>query len=75
MQAGIEPTVFATTRWSLVIAGTRFKEGEQQACDALAELCRTYCRPSFLFVCRKGHSPEDAQDLAQDFFVMILEGN
>ena len=75
MQAGIEPTVFATTRWSLVIAGTRFQEGEQQACDALAELCRTYWRPSFLFVCRKGHSPEDAQDLTQDFFVMILEGN
>ena len=39
MQAGIEPTVFATTRWSLIVAGTQFREGEQQSRDALAELC------------------------------------
>lgn len=41
--------------------------------DALAELCRTYWRPSFSFVCRRGYSPEDAQDLTQDFFVMVLQ--
>ena len=50
MQAGIQPTVFATTRWSLVVAGMQFQEGGQQACDALAELCRTYWRPIFSFV-------------------------
>jgi len=36
---------------------------------------RTYWRPIFSFVCRRGYSPQDAQDLTQDFFVMILEHN
>src|SRR5205823_8568544 len=28
----------------------------------------------FAFICRKGHSVPDAQDLTQDFFVMVLKG-
>ena len=31
--------------------------------------------PIFSFVCRRGYSTEDAQDLTQDFFVKILESN
>jgi RNA polymerase sigma factor (sigma-70 family) len=27
------------------------------------------------FICRRGHSLEDAQDFTQDFFLMMLEGN
>ena len=68
-----ELRAFATTRWSLVISAGSSESGEQEARDALAELCRTYWRPIFLFVCRRGYSMEDAQDLTQDFFVMILE--
>jgi RNA polymerase sigma-70 factor (ECF subfamily) len=48
---------------------------EQKARDALAELCRTYCRPIFSFVQTRGYSIEDAQDLTQDFFVIILKDN
>ena len=48
---------------------------EQKAREALAELCRTYWRPIFSFVCQRGHSTEDAKDLTQDFFVMILESD
>jgi RNA polymerase sigma factor (sigma-70 family) len=70
-----ELRVFATTRWSLVLTGAQFESGEQQAREALAELCRTYWRPIFSFVCRRGYSAQDAQDLTQDFFVMILESN
>ena len=70
-----EPRVFATTRWSLVLIGAQLESGEQQAREALTELCRTYWRPIFSFVCRRGYSSEDAQDLTQDFFVMILESN
>ncbi len=70
-----EPRIFATTRWSVILSGAQFENGEQQAREALAELCRTYWRPIFSFVCRRGHSSEDAQDLTQDFFVMILESN
>jgi len=70
-----EPRVFATTRWSLVLSAAKSGSGEGDAREALAELCRTYWRPIFSFVCRRGYSTQDAQDLTQDFFVMILEHN
>ncbi|MBA3607420.1 MAG: sigma-70 family RNA polymerase sigma factor [Chthoniobacterales bacterium] len=69
------PHIFATTRWSLVLSGAEFDGGETKPREALDELCRTYWRPIFSFVCRRGYSNEDAQDLTQDFFVMILEKN
>src|SRR6266853_2226497 len=70
-----ESRVFATTHWSLILSAANSESGSQKARDALAELCRTYWRPIFLFVCRRGYSTEDAQDLTQDFFVKILECN
>jgi len=70
-----EPRAFVTTRWSLVLSAAKSGSGEGNAQDALAELCRTYWRPIFSFVCRRGYSTEDAQDLTQDFFVKILERN
>ena len=68
-----EPRGFATTRWSLILSAANSEGGEQKAREALEELCRTYWRPIFSFVCRRGYSIEDAQDLTQDFFVKILE--
>jgi RNA polymerase sigma factor (sigma-70 family) len=67
-----ERGVFATTRWSIILSAGDSNSEESATRNALAELCRTYWRPIFSFVCRRGHSPEDAQDLTQDFFVMIL---
>ena len=64
--------VFATTRWSLILSASDSESGEQKAREALAELCRTYWRPVFLFVNRRGYTVQQAQDLTQDFFVMIL---
>ena len=49
--------------------------GEAAAQKALAELCKTYWRPIFAFICRRGHPVPDAQDLTQDFFLMILAGS
>jgi RNA polymerase sigma-70 factor (ECF subfamily) len=66
---------FHTTRWSLILSGANADGDEQQARAALTELCRTYWRPIFSFVSRQGYATEDAQDLTQDFFVMILESN
>src|ERR1700686_4935231 len=70
-----EPRVFATTRWSLILSAANSESEEQKARDALAELCRTYWRPIFSFVRGRGYSIEDAQDLTQDFFVIILKDN
>jgi RNA polymerase sigma factor (sigma-70 family) len=66
------PREFVTTRWSVILSAADGNK-EQNAREALAELCRTYWRPVFSFVCRRGYSTEDAQDLTQDFFVTILE--
>lgn len=41
----------------------------------MAHLCQTYWRPIFTFIYRRGYSPPDAQDLTQDFFLRIFEGN
>ena len=70
-----EPRQFATTRWSLILSAANSESGEQEARTALDELCRTYWRPVFSFICRRGYSMEDAQDLTQDFFVKILGRN
>jgi RNA polymerase sigma factor (sigma-70 family) len=70
-----EPRVFATTRWTLILSATDSDADEQKKREALAELCRTYWRPIFLFVSRHGYSIQEAQDLTQDFFVMILESD
>src|SRR5258708_10324827 len=42
--------------------------------DALSELCQTYWRPIFAYICRRGYSTEDAEDLTQDFFASLLQG-
>ena len=67
--------MFTTTRWSIVLAGANADSDQQKAAEALAELCRTYWRSIFSYVCRRGYSPEDAQDITQDFFLMILKTN
>jgi len=41
--------------------------------EALEKLCRTYWWPLYGFVRRQGYSPEEAQDLTQGFFAMLLE--
>jgi len=69
------PDRFSTTHWSVVLACADSGVGEETARKALADLCKTYWRPIFAFICRRGHSVPDAQDLTQDFFLMVLEGD
>jgi len=40
---------------------------------ALNNLCRTYWRPIYGFVRRRGVGPEEAKDLTQGFFALLLE--
>jgi RNA polymerase sigma-70 factor (ECF subfamily) len=66
-------THFATTRWSLIRNGGG--AGRPSAADeGLTQLCQIYWRPIFTFIYRRGYSAQDAQDLTQDFFLVILEG-
>jgi DNA-directed RNA polymerase specialized sigma24 family protein len=70
-----EPREFVSTRWSVILSAANLTNEEQKARNALAELCRTYWGPIFLFVRARSYSVEDAQDLTQDFFVTILKKN
>jgi DNA-directed RNA polymerase specialized sigma24 family protein len=62
---------FASTHWSVVLAA-----GQQEspsAAEALEKLCRTYWYPLYVYVRRRGHSVEDAQELTQQFFAHLLQ--
>jgi len=41
--------------------------------EALEKLCRTYWRPIYGFARRQGARPEEAEDLTQGFFALLLE--
>src|ERR1700751_2360796 len=52
---------------------TAAQSREQGGSAALAELCGLYWYPLYAFARRRGHSPEDAEDLTQGFFLHLLE--
>ena len=61
---------FTTTHWSVVLQA----QGQSSAAEeALNKLCRTYWRPIYSFVRRSGVAPEEAEDLTQGFFLLLLE--
>ena len=62
--------IFATTHWSVVLAAGRSTDA--QASEALEKLCATYWYPLYVYVRRRGYSPEDAQDLTQEFLTRLL---
>src|SRR5258708_5402506 len=64
---------FVTTHWSVVL---QVGEGDSsRAAEALEALCRAYWYPLYAYVRRQGHSPDDAEDLTQQFFARMLEQN
>jgi RNA polymerase sigma factor (sigma-70 family) len=63
--------IFVTTHWSVVQRASC--ESTTRARAALEKLCQTYWYPLYAYVRRRGHSPEDAKDLTQAFFLRLLE--
>ncbi len=64
-----QPIVFATTRWSVVLDA---QGNSAVAEEALERLCRIYWWPLYGFVRCQGYPPEEAQDLTQGFFALLL---
>ena len=61
---------FTATHWSMVLdAQSELREARA----ALEKLCRIFWRPIYSFVRRQGIGPEDAEDLTQGFFALLLE--
>ena len=68
--ASANPAAFTTTHWSVVLDA----QGESPAAqEALENLCRVYWRPIYGFVRREGVRPEEAKDITQGFFTLILD--
>ena len=62
--------IFSTTNWSVVLEA----QGQSPAAqEALEKLCRTYWRPVYSFIRRQGTGPEEAEDLTQGFFALLLQ--
>lgn len=62
---------FATTQWSVVLAAQG--ANTPHAAEALEKLCQTYWHPLYVYVRRRGYNPDDAQDLTQEFFTLLLK--
>jgi len=69
--SGTAGAQFHTTRWTLVMVSAQSQVAGGKA--ALGELCRIYWYPLYSFARRRGHTPHDAQDLTQGFFLHLLE--
>ena len=61
---------FTTTHWSVVLEA----QGQSPAAqEALEKLCRAYWRPVYGFIRRQGIRTQEAEDLTQGFFSLLLE--
>lgn len=61
---------FATTHWSVVLLAG--ESNSSASAEALNQLCATYWFPIYAEIRRRGVSPTDAEDLAQDYFATLL---
>ncbi len=61
---------FHTTHWSVVFAA-RQETGSAQ--EALANLCSRYWYPLYAYIRRNGSTPDEAEDLTQEFFCRLLQ--
>ena len=61
---------FPTTAWSVV---SQARSADSKAREALGSLCAAYWRPLYSFARRSGHTSEDAHDLTQGYFTLLIE--
>src|SRR6188768_2592912 len=64
---------FTQTVWTQVLSAGRRDSPAAEA--ALSRLCERYWYPLYVYARRRGHSPEESEDLVQGFFAKVLEKN
>jgi len=62
---------FETTNWSVILQAQA--EESSDAREAMSRLFETYWPPIYAFIRQRGHSPADAEDLAQAYFARFYE--
>lgn len=65
--------MFPNTEWTQLAQATL--HGESAGRAALDSLCRSYWEPVRAYVLYRGWSQEDAADLAQSFFLFLMENS
>jgi RNA polymerase sigma-70 factor (ECF subfamily) len=70
---GTATSRFQTTSWSLVLAARHDPSVDSR--PALAGLCQAYWNPVYAFIRRSGYDRDQAQDLTQGFFALLIEKN
>ena len=64
-------STFPTTAW-IAISRAR-SSADPEAREALASLCAAHWPPLYSFARRRGHTSEDARDLTQGYFALLIE--
>lgn len=70
-QTGAGTARFPATRWTLIVVAGSVDSPESRS--ALEILCAGYWYPLYAYLRRRGHAPERAQDLTQEFFLWLLQ--
>ncbi|HTA30012.1 MAG TPA: hypothetical protein VK731_05985 [Candidatus Cybelea sp.] len=71
MNAEITGPPGAADQWIVVLEARR--QDTSRAMEALAWLCQAYGQPVYAYVRLRGHSPEEARELTQEFFSRLLQ--
>jgi RNA polymerase sigma-70 factor (ECF subfamily) len=64
-------SAFPTTAWSVVSKARLGLSAESRS--ALAELCEAYWQPLYVYARRRGQGADEARDLTQGYFAVLLE--
>lgn len=63
-------STFVTTQWTAVLQAAG--GDRENSRDAFGRLYSDYWYPLYAYIRRRGYSPTDAEDIAQDFFLHLL---
>jgi DNA-directed RNA polymerase specialized sigma24 family protein len=64
---------FHTTSWTLIRNAVSDPTADSR--EALGALCQKYWHPVYAYIRSRGHDREQAQDLTQAFFTLLIEKN
>jgi RNA polymerase sigma-70 factor (ECF subfamily) len=70
-ETGSDAAQFGSTQWSVVLAAGA--GSSPQSREALETLCRRYWYPLYAYVYHRVRTPDEAEELVQEFFARLLE--